>query len=200
MKIHTIRIATGNPNKVSEIQTMLGSSMKVKDLTGLSGLGEIQEDALTFTGNADIKALAVSQLCQDFVLADDSGLCVNGLNGAPGVRSARYAGEEASMEQNKKLLLENLKGQKGEAREAYFICALSVAYRGEIVARFEGKSHGRIITEECGEEGFGYDPMFVPEGLDRTFAQISAAEKNKISHRARAMQSFCSWLEEQNNA
>ena len=75
-----------------------------------------------------------------------------------------------------------------------------MAYQGEIVARFEGKSHGRIITEECGEEGFGYDPMFVPEGLDRTFAQISAAEKNKISHRARAMQSFCSWLEEQNNA
>ena len=195
MKIKTIRIATGNSHKVSEIQTMLGSLIEVKDLTDLPEIGEIIEDAETFAGNADIKALTVSRHCDEVILADDSGLCVKGLKGAPGIRSARYAGDEASMDQNKALLLSNLEGKEGAEREAYFVCALSVAYKGEVMARFEGVIQGRIISEESGKDGFGYDPMFVPEGRSQTFAEISAADKNEISHRARAMRLFKEWLE-----
>jgi len=189
----TLLIATGNSHKAEEIQAMLGNEVEVKDLRSLPEIGEIIEDADTFEGNADIKALTVSQLTDELVLADDSGLAVDALNGAPGIRSARYAGDHATMAENKVLLLKDLVGV--ESRKARFVCVLSLAKDGEVLARFRGECLGRIISEEVGEGGFGYDPLFIPEGYEQTFAELSAETKNSISHRAVAFQKFQEWYQ-----
>lgn len=187
-----ILLATTNSHKTQEIQTMLGSEYLVEDLSSMPQIGDIIEDADTFEGNANIKALAVSAHTEAFVLADDSGLCVDALDGAPGIYSARYAGPHADMEENKKLLLENLKNSS--QREAAFVCVLSIAQGGEIVTNFRGECTGTIIQEERGAGGFGYDPLFIPTGYDQTFAELPAQTKNELSHRAHAMAQFLAWL------
>ena len=188
---NTLLIATGNSHKTEEIQAMLGDDVLVSDLKSLAEVGEIIEDADTFEGNADIKSLAVSGLTKELVLADDSGLVVDALNGDPGIRSARYAGENASMEENKALLLSSLEGEVN--RQARFVCVLSVAKEGEVIAQFRGECEGRIIEQELGGGGFGYDPLFIPEGYEKTFAELPAETKNTISHRAVAFKKFQEW-------
>ena len=188
---NTLLIATGNSHKTEEIQAMLGDDVLVSDLKSLAEVGEIIEDADTFEGNADIKSLAVSGLTNELVLADDSGLVVDALNGDPGIRSARYAGENASMEENKALLLSSLEGEVN--RRARFVCVLSVAKEGEVIAQFRGECEGRIIEQELGGGGFGYDPLFIPEGYEKTFAELPAETKNTISHRAVAFKKFQEW-------
>ena len=193
--IKTLLLATGNAHKTEEIQKILGSSISVHDLSSLPEVGEIIEDADSFEGNANIKSTTVSQLTNEFVLSDDSGLCVNALGGAPGIYSARYAGENAQMEENKELLISNLKGK--EDRQASFVCVLSVAKAGEVIATFRGECPGSIISDERGNGGFGYDPLFIPEGYTKTFSELPEETKNAISHRAKAMEKFQEWLSSQ---
>ncbi len=191
----TLILATGNTHKAEEIQLMLGSEVEVKDLRSFPQITEIIEDADSFEGNADIKALTVSKLTDELIVADDSGLCVQALNGAPGVFSARYAGRNATMVENKARLLKNLDGISDRA--AFFICVLSVVRCKKVIKRFRGECHGKIIYEEKGEGGFGYDPLFIPEGYEKTFSELAAEVKNKISHRARALEKFSEWMKSQ---
>lgn len=182
-------IATKNAHKTMEIQAMLGSAWNVTDLNAHPEVISPEETGSTFRENAEIKAVAASLLFPGLVLSDDSGLEVDALHGAPGVRSARYAGEGASDADNRATLLQELAktGARGKERSARFHCAMALAERGSVVALFDGVVEGVIIHQEKGEGGFGYDALFVPEGHCETFGQLPAAVKNILSHRARAL-------------
>ncbi|MFH0731448.1 MAG: RdgB/HAM1 family non-canonical purine NTP pyrophosphatase [Candidatus Omnitrophota bacterium] len=180
-------IATRNNNKLREIKTLLkGLPVEVLGLDDLSKkIPQVKEDRKTFAGNAAKKALAISGIYKDaLVLADDSGLCVDYLKGSPGVNSARYAGAAQIDKNNIAKLLKNM--ARAKKRKAFFICTVAIAMENKILAACEGKVFGNIIRNALGESGFGYDPVFVPAGYKKTFAQMSASFKNKISHRARA--------------
>lgn len=178
-------LATRNAHKAREVREILGDGWIVEDLSVLPGLADVEETGETFEENARIKALAASPFYDGWVLADDSGLEVDALGGAPGVRSARYAGDDADMEKNRALLMLKMRGE--DNRAARFRCVLALARGGVVVQVFFGVVEGLITEEERGGEGFGYDPMFVPEGCRRTFAEMSAVEKHSLSHRARAL-------------
>jgi XTP/dITP diphosphohydrolase len=189
-------IATRNRHKTAEFSRTLGDRFAVEDLTQRPDLPEPVEDGATFEENARIKALAAARaLAADggadlFVLADDSGLEVDALDGAPGVRSARYSGEGSTDASNREKLLAELemRGIKGKARTARFRCALALARNGAILAECDGAVEGLLGTVEKGDGGFGYDPLFIPEGRCETFAQIPPDEKNAMSHRGRAIE------------
>jgi len=183
----SLLIATKNAHKTSEIAAMLGPAWQVSDLNAHPGIPAPDETGETFADNAAIKALAASRLFTGLVLADDSGLEVDALGGAPGVRSARYAGPRATDADNRAKLLDALAGVRTEERSARFRCVLVLAEQGEPRATFDGAVEGEIIDAERGEGGFGYDALFVPKGFRETFAQLPAATKNTLSHRARAM-------------
>jgi len=187
-------LATRNRHKTSELAALLGADFQVEDLTAHPEMPGIDETGATFLENATLKALAASRHFGDevLVLADDSGLEVDALGGAPGVRSARFAGPKASDRDNTALLLARL-GNAPE-RAARFRCAIAIARGGALTATFEGACEGRIIDEPRGCEGFGYDPVFVPEGDTQTFAELPAEMKNSISHRAKATQQALTWL------
>ena len=173
-------LATHNPAKVREISEMLPRF----EVSGEDSAAE--ETAATFAGNALIKARAVAaRHAGSWVLADDSGLVVNALGGAPGVRSARYAGRDGDTPANNALLLKNLEGVAD--RSAAFVCAMALIAPDGVEHVVEGRCEGRILTAPRGKGGFGYDPLFVPEGGELTFAELPAEEKNRISHRARAL-------------
>jgi len=151
-------------------------------------ISEVIEDGVTFAENARLKAAAISAQVPGLVLADDSGLEVDSLGGAPGIYSARYAGKGATDEMNRrKLLGEMARRPPGSSRAACFRCVLTLARRGEVLASFEGTAKGKITSVERGEGGFGYDPVFQPNGFEKTYAELFSAEKNAISHRARAV-------------
>ncbi|HEX8371833.1 MAG TPA: RdgB/HAM1 family non-canonical purine NTP pyrophosphatase [Chthoniobacterales bacterium] len=188
MPAQHLLIATRNAHKTDEIRQMLGAGFIVEDLNARSHWPEIEETADTFLGNASLKAVGISAMYDGLVLSDDSGLEVDALNGAPGVRSARYSGENATDASNRALLLERLAGVRGKARTARFRCVIVLAKAGEVLAHFGGAVEGIIINEEKGEHGFGYDSLFVPEGHCETFAQLPSETKNQLSHRARAME------------
>ncbi len=176
---------------------MLGPEWMVQDLTGHPGLPEPDENGKTFGENAAIKAVAASSALEGLVLADDSGLEVDALGGAPGIRSARYAGEKATDQENRDRLLKNLARVNHAAEEpmtARFRCAMAVAEAGRVLAAFSGQVEGRIVLAEAGTGGFGYDPLFIPEGYGQTFAELDAETKNRLSHRARAMEQVMAWL------
>ena len=158
----------------------------------LPDLPEVEETGETFEANARLKALAASPHYEGWVLADDSGLEVDALGGAPGVRSARFAGDNADMAANRRLLVEKIRYQKNRA--ARFRCVLALAKNGEVLRTFSGTIRGSIIDTERGDGGFGYDPLFVPEGAPRTFAEMSAEEKHLLSHRGRAMREVANFL------
>ena len=187
-------IATRNRHKTGELAALLGADFQVEDLTMHPDMPEIDETGVTFLENAALKALGASHYFGGdlLVLADDSGLEVDALGGAPGVRSARFAGPKAGDRENTALLLARL----GEATEraARFRCVIAIAKGGALAASFEGACEGRILDAPRGCEGFGYDPVFVPEGHTQTFAELPAEVKNGISHRARAMQDALDWL------
>ena len=188
-----ILIATRNVHKVDEIREILDSNFIISDLAALSGFPEVEETGSTFQENAAIKALAASARFDGWVIADDSGLEVDALNGAPGVRSARFSGESATDASNRTLLLEKLLSVRGKNRSARFRCVIALARQGEILANFSGSVEGVIIPQEKGTGGFGYDSLFVPEGHCETFAQLGADIKNTLSHRARALAELKNW-------
>ena len=193
--MNTLLIATRNRHKTSEFSAMLGATFCIQDLTSLAGFPEVEETGATFLENAALKAVSASRFTegpQTFVLADDSGLETDALAGAPGVRSARFAGENATDLQNLELLLSKLSGLTN--RSARFRCAMTIAQGGRLLASFEGSCEGRIIDQPQGSHGFGYDPIFVPEGHTQTFAALSPDIKNQISHRAKALQGALAWL------
>jgi XTP/dITP diphosphohydrolase len=153
----------------------------------------VEETGETFEENASLKALAASAHFEGWVLADDSGLEVDALGGAPGVRSARFSGEGATDASNRALLLEKLAGIPEDQRSARFRCVIALARGGEVLAHFSGSVEGAIIASEKGEGGFGYDPLFVPVGFSETFAELSAETKNRLSHRGRALAEMKGW-------
>ena len=188
-------LATRNRHKTRELAALLGSSFQVEDLTARPEMPEIEETGATFLENATLKALGVSAHAgaDVLVLADDSGLEVDALGGAPGVRSARFSGEGATDASNLALLLEKLASVPGP-RTARFRCTIAIARGGAMAASFEGACEGNIISEPRGRGGFGYDPVFVPCGENQTFAERPAEVKNRMSHRAKAMELALGWL------
>ena len=185
-------LATRNAHKTREFAQILGAEFEVRDLASAPEFAPVEETELTFAENAILKAVAISKQFPALVVADDSGLEVDALRGAPGVYSARYAGERASDAENVAKLLAELARCELEAgaRVARFRCALALAREGKILGIFEGVVEGTIVHTPRGSAGFGYDPIFQPTGSTQTFAELSPAEKNRISHRARAIQSL----------
>ena len=182
-----IVLATNNKNKVKEFQELVKDfPIEVKCLTDYGPLPGVVEDGETFDDNAYKKALHYSKVLGIPALADDSGLVVVALGGAPGVYSARYSGEKATDWDNCEKLLKEMEGK--EDRSAHFECVLSLATPGGPALTWEGRCDGKITTERRGESGFGYDPVFLYEDSDKTFAEVSMEEKSKVSHRGRAMQ------------
>lgn len=184
-------IATNNQHKVEEIRRALGNKIKLISLKDLGCKEEIPEDGTTLKENAYQKAKYVWDKYNKNCFADDTGLMVEALGGAPGVYSARYAGEHCSFDDNIDLLLENMEGKTN--RNAYFATVICLIQDGEPVY-FEGKCEGCILTERYGRGGFGYDPIFMPKGYGESFAEISMEEKNKISHRGKATEKLIKHL------
>lgn len=187
-----IVFATNNHHKLSEARAILKDKLKVLSLAEIGCHDDIPETAETLEGNALIKARWVKEKYGYDCFADDTGLMVEALNGEPGVYSARYAGEHCSPADNIKLLLKNLEGI--ENRNAYFATVVALIFEGQEFI-FEGKVEGKILNDIKGEEGFGYDPIFQPEGFTSSFAQMSADQKNAISHRGRAMKQIADFFE-----
>jgi len=187
-----ILLATSNPGKIAEIKTILQTlDVKVLSLDDIPGKPpEVIEDADTFAANAEKKALAVAKWAGMPALADDSGLVVPALDGDPGVHSSRYAGEDGNSEANMALLLERMKEVPEPERLAYFVCVLVLAAPDGRTWQTGGRVDGLITYEKTGEGGFGYDPIFFYIPADRTFAQMNIDEKNKVSHRHRALEAF----------
>ena len=183
--------ATNNAHKLEEIAFILGDKIELLSLKDIHCQADIPETADTLEGNAIQKAEYIHQHYGMDCFADDTGLEVEALNGAPGIYSARYAGEGHDSEANMKKLLENM--QDKENRKAQFRTAICLIMDGE-THLFEGIVKGEIIKEKKGGAGFGYDPIFVPEGYDLTFAELGNDIKNTISHRAKAVEKLCSFL------
>ncbi len=185
--------ATNNLHKLEEVQQMLNNQFTLVSLKDMGCVEDIPENEPTIEGNALFKARYIYQKYGKDCFADDSGLEVEVLNNAPGVRSARYAGESKDSQDNMNLLLENLKGKKN--RKARFRTVIACVIDGQEFV-FEGIINGEIKEQGFGKNGFGYDPIFCPEGYAQTFAELPSEVKNQISHRALAVQKFLLFLKE----
>jgi XTP/dITP diphosphohydrolase len=183
-------IATTNKHKLKELEPRL-KSVKGLKIVGFSELDIeppiIIEDGTTFRANAVKKALTLSRYFEGFVLADDSGIEVDALFGKPGVRSSRFSRINATDAENNKKLLKLMENVPEKKRTAQFVCVLALARKGELLGTFEGFVKGRIVDKRKGKNGFGYDPLFQPEGHKMTFGEMPPASKNKISHRTEAL-------------
>lgn len=189
-------LATRNKNKIEEMQALVsGLGIKILSTLDFPELEEVDEDQPTLEGNALKKARYVHSVTGLPSLSDDTGLEVDALNGAPGVYSARYAGENVTYQDNVLKLLKELEGESERSARFRTVVAL-VSSKDENL--FHGVCNGVILTEQRGEKGFGYDPVFKPEGYDQTFAELSSEVKNEISHRGRAVQKFISYIKERN--
>jgi len=188
-------VATRNRHKTREIQHILGPKFMVRDLANTE-VPEICENGTSFEENAKLKALAASKHLPVLVIADDSGLEVDSLGGAPGIYSARYAGANAtSRDKIDKLLRELARVRATEdGRRARFCCVVALARNGNLLGTFEGTVEGRITEKARGDAGFGYDPIFVPDGFGQTFGELSAQVKNAVSHRANAIRALADRL------
>ena len=199
-------LASANPNKAAELQAMAdalaggapgpGVRLEVASAAQAGGMPPVVEDTGTFVGNARKKALALLGALPGgaWSLADDSGLCVEALGGAPGVESAYYAGAAGDPAANLAKLVAAMRGVPEGRRGAEFVCVLFLAGPGGLERSFEGRCRGRLLDDPRGEGGFGYDPLFVPEGHDLTLAQLPRPEKNALSHRGRAFARLVGWL------
>jgi XTP/dITP diphosphohydrolase len=193
-RLQKIVLATNNTYKVREIKEIFqDSKITFCLLSDFTGMPDIVEDQDTFEGNALVKARQVFEFTNIASLADDSGLEVDYLNGEPGIRSSRFSGGDAKA--NNRLLLDKLKNVPEEKRTARFRCVMALCRPQAAPLITGGKLEGTIIFEERGRTGFGYDPLFIPQGYDRTFAEMAPEEKNRISHRARALFSLKKELE-----
>lgn len=188
--MHHLLLATRNSHKTREFAEILADGFKVYDLAKVVELPAVEETGLTFEANAILKAVEASKHFEELVVADDSGLEVDALEGAPGIYSARYAGEHATGEANVAKLLGELGKSDPGLRSARFRCSLALARRGQILETFDGTVEGTIVGAPRGHAGFGYDPVFQPLGFNQTFGELSSTEKNRISHRARAIRSL----------
>jgi len=186
-----IIFATHNKHKLEEARNIAGNTYKINGLDFLNCNDEIPETAKTLLGNALQKALYIYDRYHCFCFADDTGLEIEALEGRPGVYSARYAGTNCSFEDNINKVLAELKGV--ENRKACFKTAIALII-SNVAYFFEGAIQGKIIDEKKGAAGFGYDPIFIPEGYDKTFAEMDTCEKNSISHRAIAIQKMIDFL------
>lgn len=186
-------VATRNAHKVEEIRSILHED-DVCDLSVVENPPVVEETGVTFLENATLKAVAISKITEGLVLSDDSGLEVDALGGAPGVYSSRYAGEEGNDALNNEKLLRELEGVS--PRTARFRCVMVLARRGEVLADFSGSVEGEILREPFGAGGFGYDPLFCPEGYHESFAELGEEVKNSLSHRANALEQVAKWLSE----
>jgi XTP/dITP diphosphohydrolase len=186
-------VATRNAHKTHEIQRILGAGFAVRDLSAYEA-PETAETGKTFEENAVLKATAASRQLSGLVVADDSGLEVDALGGAPGIYSARYAAPNATDKQNIDKLLEELARIERAKESARFRCVIALAREGKLLGAFEGVIEGMIVDPPRGTNGFGYDPIFVPQEFEQTFGELPAEVKNRISHRGRAIRLFADWL------
>ena len=185
-------VATRNAHKSTEIRSMIGGEFEVLDATNFPELPEIEETGTTFLENARLKALGISSRVEGWVLSDDSGLEVDALGGAPGVWSSSYGGEEGNHGKNNARLLAEMAGISDRA--ARFRCTMVLARGGVEQANFHGTVEGRLIDRPSGTGGFGYDPLFIPAGHERTFAELGDEVKNSLSHRSRALAQVMDFL------
>lgn len=191
-----IHLASGNAHKAQEFQRLADASGLAVRIVPAARMPEVVEDTGTFIGNARKKAQALHALLppEAWVLADDSGVCVDALDGAPGVESAYFAGPQHDAAANLDKLTEVMRAVPEERRGAYFICVLLLLGPAGAEEIFEGRCTGRLAQEPVGGRGFGYDPLFIPDGYACTYAQLDEAAKNKISHRGRAWLKLQDWL------
>lgn len=199
--METIIAASRNQHKITEIEAItkkFGMNIVSRDEAGIPKF-EIEEDGETFEENSFKKANEIMKVCGKITIADDSGLMVDYLGGAPGVYSARFAGEDGNDTKNNEKLLMLLEGVSYKERRAKFVSVIMMVYPDGTQLAARGECEGHIIDAPVGENGFGYDPLFVPDGYQRTFAQLSAEEKNQISHRAKALKQLEKLLEEREN-
>jgi XTP/dITP diphosphohydrolase len=198
-------LASGNAHKAAEFRARAeatrppgtaGERMEVRPASEAGGMPAVVEDAGTFAGNALKKARALRTRlpAESWVLADDSGLCVEALEGAPGVESAHFAGPQADPAANLAKLIESMRAVPDGRRAAEFVCVLALLGPPDVERLFEGRCAGRLIREPRGRAGFGYDPLFVPEGFEITLAEMSAHQKNRAGHRGRAWIGCAAWL------
>ncbi|MGE0430880.1 MAG: RdgB/HAM1 family non-canonical purine NTP pyrophosphatase [Planctomycetota bacterium] len=186
-------VGSMNPDKAAEIRAMLGASglpMEVVSLADCNVTSDVDETGTTFEANAILKATQYAAATGRLTMADDSGLCVDALDGEPGVYSARWAGPGCNYADNNRKLLAALDGKPLAERGAHFICTIACALPDRIAFTVVGRVDGVIATAPRGDRGFGYDPLFIWEPLDRTFAEMSPEQKNGISHRALALRAF----------
>ncbi len=194
-----IVIASHNPGKVREIAALLEPLGFTVISAGDLGLPEPEETGQTFSENALIKAQAAAKGAGCFALADDSGLCVDALDGAPGIHSARWGGPEKDFGKAMALIEEKLQERSArtpDERKAHFSCALALSAPDGTAKVFEGAVHGHLVWPPRGSKGFGYDPIFVPEGHEITFAEMEPEKKHAMSHRARAFEKLVTWLQQ----
>lgn len=199
MRIDTIHLASGNAHKAQEFQRLADASGLAVRIVPAAAMPGVVEDTGTFLGNARKKAQALQAMLPPdaWVLADDSGVCVDALDGAPGVESAYFAGPQHDAAANLEKLAEVMRPVPEGRRGAHFLCLLVLRGPGGEEHTFEGRCPGRLVQEPIGGRGFGYDPLFVPDGFACTYAQLDEAAKNKISHRGRAWLNLESWLKQQ---
>ncbi|MBI3885094.1 MAG: non-canonical purine NTP pyrophosphatase [Opitutae bacterium] len=192
----SLHLASGNPHKVQELQTLSDTSGLSVEIVRAVAMPKVDEDTGTFGGNARKKAVALQSVLPagEWVLADDSGVCVDALGGAPGVESAYYAGPQGDPAANLRKLAEEMRDVPAGRRGASFYCVLALRGPDGGEKIFEGRCPGVLCVEPAGGGGFGYDPLFVPDGFAQSYAQIGEAEKNRISHRARAWAQLAAWL------
>ncbi|HHY09580.1 MAG TPA: XTP/dITP diphosphatase [Firmicutes bacterium] len=196
MKPRRLLVASHNEHKIEEIKALTKAlNLQVVSLNDLGSYPPIIEDGATFRENAKKKALTIARFAGEMALGDDSGLEVAALKGAPGVHSARYAGEPSSDQKNNAKLLEELKGLPQEKRAAQFRCVMALAFPGGEVKYAEGLCRGQIACEPRGDGGFGYDPLFLIPEYGQTFAELGPAVKNKIGHRGLAARKIVEILE-----
>ena len=198
----TLYLASGNAHKAVEfgqIFAAAGLHTAILPATAVGGMPEVEETAPDFIGNARIKAAAILSRVPEgaWAMADDSGLQVDALDGAPGVISARYAGPGATAADNNARLMRELAQIPDGRRQARFVCVIVLLDASGREFVFEGRCEGRIALERSGHGGFGYDPLFIPEGRTASFADLDAADKNRISHRGKAAAQLIEWLRRQ---
>ncbi len=184
--------ATTNPGKLREFRLAASAAIEIEPLPGLKNIAPVTENGQTFEENAMEKAQYYSSHCNGYLFAEDSGLSVDALGGAPGVYSARFAGLNASDADNNLLLLERLRGVQN--RSARYVCVIALASAGKVIQTFRGEVEGSITEEPRGEGGFGYDPLFRFEPFGATFAELSQQQKQTISHRGRALNLLLAYI------